>query len=53
MKVPVSWLSEMVDLPAGITVEELDAAFIRLGLEVDDVVRPPQTTGPLVVGRVR
>ncbi|MCZ2828058.1 phenylalanine--tRNA ligase subunit beta [Modestobacter sp. VKM Ac-2986] len=52
MKVPVSWLSEMVDLPAGITVEELDAAFIRLGLEVDDVVRPPVTTGPLVVGRV-
>ncbi|MFQ1001284.1 phenylalanine--tRNA ligase subunit beta [Modestobacter sp. SSW1-42] len=52
MKVPVSWLSEMVDLPAGITVEELDAAFIRLGLEVDDVLRPPVTTGPLVVGRV-
>ncbi|WP_222196147.1 phenylalanine--tRNA ligase subunit beta [Modestobacter italicus] len=52
MKVPVSWLSELVDLPAGITVEELDAAFIRLGLEVDAVVRPPVTTGPLVVGRV-
>ncbi|WP_299957534.1 phenylalanine--tRNA ligase subunit beta [uncultured Modestobacter sp.] len=52
MKVPVSWLSEMVDLPAGITVEELEAAFVRLGLEVDDVVRPPVTTGPLVVGRV-
>jgi phenylalanyl-tRNA synthetase beta chain len=52
VRVPVSWLSEMVDLPAGITVEELDAAFIRLGLEVDDVLRPPVTTGPLVVGRV-
>ncbi|GAB4081400.1 phenylalanine--tRNA ligase subunit beta [Modestobacter muralis] len=52
MRVPVSWLSEMVDLPAGITVEELDAAFIRLGLEVDAVHRPPVTTGPLVVGRV-
>ncbi|MGY2005205.1 phenylalanine--tRNA ligase subunit beta [Blastococcus sp. SYSU DS1024] len=52
MKVPVSWLSELVDLPAGITVEELDAAFVRLGFEVEDVVRPPVTTGPLVVGRV-
>jgi phenylalanyl-tRNA synthetase beta chain len=52
VKVPVSWLSEHVDLPAGITVEELDAAFVRLGFEVEDVVRPPQTTGPLVVGRV-
>ncbi|MGY1917274.1 phenylalanine--tRNA ligase subunit beta [Blastococcus sp. SYSU DS0973] len=52
MKVPVSWLSELVDLPAGITTEELDAAFVRLGFEVEDVVRPPVTTGPLVVGRV-
>ncbi|MGY2067769.1 phenylalanine--tRNA ligase subunit beta [Blastococcus sp. SYSU DS0619] len=52
MKVPVSWLSELVELPAGITVEELDAAFVRLGFEVEDVVRPPVTTGPLVVGRV-
>ncbi|MGY1849544.1 phenylalanine--tRNA ligase subunit beta [Blastococcus sp. SYSU DS1021] len=52
MKVPVSWLSELVDLPAGITVEELDDAFVRLGFEVEDVVRPPVTTGPLVVGRV-
>ena len=52
MKVPVSWLSELVDLPAGITVEQLDDAFVRLGFEVEDVVRPPVTTGPLVVARV-
>jgi phenylalanyl-tRNA synthetase beta chain len=52
VRVPVSWLSELVDLPAGITVEELDDAFVRLGFEVEDVVRPPVTTGPLVVGRV-
>ncbi|TYP84657.1 phenylalanine--tRNA ligase subunit beta [Blastococcus xanthinilyticus] len=52
MKVPVSWLSELVDLPAGISVQELDDAFVRLGFEVEDVVRPPVTTGPLVVGRV-
>ncbi|TFV50329.1 phenylalanine--tRNA ligase subunit beta [Blastococcus sp. TF02A_35] len=52
MKVPVSWLSEIVDLPAGITVEQLDAAFVRLGFEVEEIVRPPATTGPLVVGRV-
>ena len=52
MKVPVSWLSELVDIPAGTTVEELDAAFVGLGLEVEEVHRPPQTTGPLVVGRV-
>ncbi|WP_104525488.1 phenylalanine--tRNA ligase subunit beta [Blastococcus atacamensis] len=52
MKVPVSWLSELVDLPAGMPVEELDAAFVRLGFEVEEIVRPPATTGPLVVGRV-
>ncbi len=52
MKVPISWLSELVDLPAGITVQELDDAFVRLGFEVEDVVRPPVTTGPLVVGLV-
>ncbi|WP_040336540.1 phenylalanine--tRNA ligase subunit beta, partial [Candidatus Blastococcus massiliensis] len=52
MKVPVSWLSELVDLPAGMTVEQLDDAFVRLGFEVEEIVRPPATTGPLVVGRV-
>ncbi|MCZ2820183.1 phenylalanine--tRNA ligase subunit beta [Modestobacter sp. VKM Ac-2977] len=52
MKVPVSWLSEHVDIPAGTTVEELDEAFVRLGFEVEEVLRPPVTTGPLVVGRV-
>ncbi|RBY93373.1 phenylalanine--tRNA ligase subunit beta [Blastococcus sp. TF02-8] len=52
MKVPVSWLSELVDLPSGITVEELDDAFVRLGFEVEEIARPPATTGPLVVGEV-
>ena len=52
MKVPVSWLAELVDLPEGISVEQLDDAFVRLGFEVEDIVRPPVTTGPLVVGRV-
>ncbi|MCO7221394.1 phenylalanine--tRNA ligase subunit beta [Klenkia sp. PcliD-1-E] len=52
MRVPISWLSQHVDLPAGTGVEELDAAFVRQGLEVDAVLRTPETTGPLVVGKV-
>ncbi|CCH88633.1 Phenylalanyl-tRNA synthetase beta chain [Modestobacter italicus] len=52
MRVPIGWLAEHVDLPAGTTVEELDTAFVRLGLEVEEVHRAPVTTGPLVVGRV-
>ena len=52
MRVPIGWLAEHVDLPGGITVEDLDTAFVRLGLEVEEIHRAPVTTGPLVVGRV-
>jgi phenylalanyl-tRNA synthetase beta chain len=52
VRVPIGWLAEHVDLPAGTTVEDLDTAFVRLGLEVEEIHRTPQTTGPLVVGRV-
>jgi phenylalanyl-tRNA synthetase beta chain len=52
MRVPVGWLAEYVDVPAGTSVEDLDAAFVRLGLEVEEVHRPAEVTGPLVVGRV-
>ena len=52
MRVPTGWLAEHVDVPAGTTVEDLDAAFVRLGLEVEEVHRPAEVTGPLVVGRV-
>ncbi|MGY1709524.1 phenylalanine--tRNA ligase subunit beta [Geodermatophilus sp. SYSU D00758] len=52
MRVPIGWLAEHVDLPAETTVEDLDTAFVRLGLEVEAVHRPEEVTGPLVVGRV-
>ncbi|WP_138757960.1 phenylalanine--tRNA ligase subunit beta [Modestobacter altitudinis] len=52
MRVPIGWLAEHVDLPAGTSVEDLDTAFVRLGLEVEEIHRVPETTGPLVVGRV-
>src|SRR4051794_33765394 len=52
MRVPIGWLAEYVDIPAGTTVEQLDAAFVRQGLEVEEIHRPQQVTGPLVIGRV-
>ncbi|MCV2491909.1 phenylalanine--tRNA ligase subunit beta [Geodermatophilus sp. YIM 151500] len=52
MRVPIGWLAEYVDVPTGTTVDELDAAFVRLGLEVEAIHRPEEVTGPLVVGRV-
>src|SRR3954453_13889654 len=52
VRVPVGWLAEYVDIPAGTTVEDLDTAFVRLGLEVEEIHRPEPVTGPLVVGKV-
>ena len=52
MRVPIGWLAEYVDVPAGTSVEDLDTAFVRLGLEVEEIHRPEQVTGPLVIGKV-
>jgi phenylalanyl-tRNA synthetase beta chain len=52
VRVPIGWLAEYVDIPAGTTVEDLDTAFVRLGLEVEEIHRPEEVAGPLVVGRV-
>jgi phenylalanyl-tRNA synthetase beta chain len=55
VRVPVSWLLEHVQLPpdgAPLTADAVGEALIRVGLEVEDVVPIPATTGPLVVGRV-
>lgn len=51
MRVPLSWLAEHIgELPP---VDETAEAFVRVGLEIEDVHRPPELTGPIVVGRVQ
>jgi phenylalanyl-tRNA synthetase beta chain len=53
MLVPVSWLRDHVALPAEVGTAQLDATFVRLGFEVDEVHDlAGRVTGPLVVGRV-
>ena len=53
MRVPQSWLAELLDSDGALPpVDETAEAFVRVGLEIEDVHRPPQLTGPLVVGRV-
>ncbi|MEU4558249.1 phenylalanine--tRNA ligase subunit beta [Actinoplanes sp. NPDC023936] len=53
MKTSLSWLREYVELPAGITASELDAALTNLGMEVEGIVDQAATvSGDLVVGRV-
>ena len=55
MRVPYSWLREAVQAGApgwDVSPEELEAAFIRIGHEVEDVIAAGPVTGPLTVGRV-
>ena len=44
MRVPLSWLSEHADLPPDLSAEQLDATFVRLGLEVEQII--PSETWP-------
>src|SRR5262245_40555340 len=51
MRVPLSWLRELVDLPP-VTGRELAAKLIDAGLEVETVEQVGELTGPLVIGEV-
>lgn len=55
MRVAQSWLTEILQRATPgweVTAEELDAGFVRVGLEVEEVDVLHKVPGPLVVGRV-
>jgi phenylalanyl-tRNA synthetase beta chain len=55
VKVPVSWLIEHLDFASGtppLSAQEIADAFVRVGLEVEEITELGDVTGPLVVGRV-
>ncbi|MEU8826903.1 phenylalanine--tRNA ligase subunit beta [Streptomyces sp. NPDC048636] len=53
MRVPLSWLREYVDLPAGETGRDVQAKLVAAGLEVETVEQlGAGLKGPLVVGHV-
>ncbi|MGK4579813.1 phenylalanine--tRNA ligase subunit beta [Kitasatospora sp. HPMI-4] len=53
MRVPLSWLREYVDLPAGETGRDVAARLVRAGLEVETVEQlGGDLKGPIVVGEV-
>lgn len=55
MRVAQSWLTEILQRTNPgweITAQELDAGFVRVGLEVESVDPLEQVDGPLVVGKV-
>ncbi len=53
MKAPVSWIREYVDLPEGVTTEDLTHRLTALGLKLEAIESAgADIRGPLVVGRV-
>jgi len=52
MRVPVSWLRELVELPDDVSAREIAERLIRAGLEVETVEEAGDVSGPLTVGRV-
>lgn len=56
MRVPVTWLAERLELPEyddGRSLADRFAdAFVRVGLEVEEVTELGEVTGPIMVGRV-
>ena len=53
MRVPLSWLRDLVDLPSEVTGREVAERLISVGLEVETVDEVgADLAGPLVVGRV-
>ncbi|TWF80206.1 phenylalanyl-tRNA synthetase beta subunit [Pseudonocardia hierapolitana] len=52
MRVPLSWLAEHIGDVEVPPADETAEAFVRVGLEIEDVHEPPELTGPIVVGRV-
>ena len=52
MRIPRSWVNDFVDL-SGVTDEVIADAFVRVGFEVEDVIKQgADLSGPLVVARV-
>jgi phenylalanyl-tRNA synthetase beta chain len=53
VRIPLSWLREFAEVPAGATAEDVMAELVKVGFEEEDVHRPTDTLqGPIVVGQV-
>ncbi len=51
MRIPVSWLREIVAVPADVTTEHLAARLTAFDLKLEEIIGD-SVVGPLVVGRV-
>ena len=53
MRIPLTWLREYAQVPAGATAEDVMTDLVKVGFEEEDVHRPSaEISGPIVVGQV-
>jgi phenylalanyl-tRNA synthetase beta chain len=53
VRIPLSWLREFAEVPAGATAEDVMEELVKVGFEEEDVHRPTDALqGPIVVGQV-
>ena len=53
MRAPLSWIKEFVEIPAKVTPEEISDALIRVGFEVEEIIKQgSDLTGPLKFAKV-
>ena len=51
MRVPLKWLGELVELPAGASADDVMAELVKVGLE-EEGSHGGDISGPVVVGQV-
>jgi len=53
MRAPLSWIKEFVDIPATVTAEQISDGLIRVGFEVEEIIKQgSDLTGPLKFAKV-
>ena len=53
MRAPLSWIKELVEIPASVTPEQISDGLIRVGFEVEEIIKQgADLTGPLVFAKV-
>jgi phenylalanyl-tRNA synthetase beta chain len=52
VRLPISWLTEHLETDQTFSADQVAEAFIRVGIEVEEIRTLDSVTGPLVVGRV-
>ena len=53
MRAPLSWIKEFVDIPASVTPEQISDGLIRVGFEVEEIIKQgADLTGPLKFAKV-